>query len=105
MMRKITEKVVNAFLNNEGIHKDNTDVKVEDEYIVMYLFDNAIARKHRLTGVIEVSNAGWTSNTTKERLNGIMCARGEYQKQIHQVNYKWYWKDAEPFPNNKWVEL
>lgn len=64
-MRKITEESVEAFIQGVKFSKQNmfTDGNT------LYLFGNAIARK--VEGGIEISNAGWKSNTTKERLNGI----------------------------------
>jgi hypothetical protein len=48
----------------------------------LYLFDNIIA-EHREDGLY-VSNAGWFSKTTKERLNGLTGVR------IYQSKKKWY---------------
>jgi hypothetical protein len=47
------------------------------------LHNNTIAIIDEL-GVLSVSNAGWASNTTKERLNGIPGV------SVNQKNWNWY---------------
>lgn len=49
---------------------------------MLFLHGNAIARR-TATG-IEISNGGWSSNTTKERLNGLPNVR------IIQKNSQWF---------------
>ena len=52
------------------------------------LHGNTIAVLDEL-GVLSVSNAGWASNTTKERLNGIPGVR------VHQKNWTWFLNGQE----------
>jgi hypothetical protein len=82
-MRKITKEAVNKFLSREPFRKSN--MSVEESYGVykLKLHGNTIATIDEL-GVLSVSNAGWASNTTKERLNGLPNVR------IHQKNWNWY---------------
>lgn len=54
-----------------SFNKDNTKVVVGSNQTTMFLHGNAIARKAS-DGTIEVSLAGWNTNTTKERLRGIV---------------------------------
>jgi len=65
-MRKITKEAVNKFLSREPFRKSN--MSVEESYGVykLKLHGNTIATIDEL-GVLSVSNAGWASNTTKER--------------------------------------
>jgi hypothetical protein len=81
-MRKITKEAVNKFLSREPFRKSN--MSVEESYGVykLKLHGNTIATIDEL-GVLSVSNAGWASNTTKERLNGLPNVR------IHQKNWNW----------------
>lgn len=44
-------------------------------------------------GRMWVSSAGWPSNTTKERLNGLPGVK------VHQKNYNWYLND-QPWDGN-----
>ncbi|MFN9982324.1 MAG: hypothetical protein ACK53Y_20520, partial [bacterium] len=82
-MRKITSEAVDKFLSRKPFRKSN--MSVEESYGVykLKLHGNTIATIDEL-GVLSVSNAGWASNTTKERLNGLPNVR------IHQKNWNWY---------------
>ena len=62
----------------------------------LYLHDNAIA-KFDENGRLWITNAGWKSNTTKERLNGIPGV------SIYQKDFTWYLND-EPW-NGDWVRI
>ena len=65
-MRKITEHAVNAFENGGKLSEGN--MSVHDG--LMYLHGNLIA-KYNEEGKLEISNAGWFSPTTAERLRGL----------------------------------
>ena len=65
-MRKITEHAVNAFENGGKLSEGN--MSVHDG--LMYLHGNLIA-KYNEQGKLEISNAGWFSPTTAERLRGL----------------------------------
>jgi hypothetical protein len=64
-MRQITSEIIEAFQSGTPLRKSNsfTDGKA------LYLFDNLIA-EHRAEGLY-ITNAGWFSKTTKDRLNGL----------------------------------
>lgn len=64
-MRKVTKEAVSAFLGGQKYSKSNTSTDGKN----LYLHGNLIAR--RGSDGIQITNAGWPSNTTKERLNGI----------------------------------
>jgi len=88
-MRKITKNVVSCFLAEIETNEGNTSVSIEFDssvgrVVFLKLHGNKIARKLLGSKVIEISNAGWFSNTTKERLNALPGAR------IQQVNGQWY---------------
>lgn len=71
-MRKITQEAINAFINWEKFSKSNMQVKYwthDTGVLFLKLHWNAIAQK--IWSKISISNAGWFSTTTKERLNGI----------------------------------
>lgn len=104
-MRKITEESTYAFEVGDKFKKSNMEVDVVtmdrnvsryalefkegDVVSKLYLHGNMIAVKNFRTGDISISNAGWTSNTTKERLNGITGV------SIYQRNWSWYLHDKE----------
>jgi hypothetical protein len=84
-MRKITQQAVNAFLNETPISIDNTRVSHRSGITILTLHGNEIARKNwNGKNEIEISNAGWFSNTTKERLNGLPSV------SIQQKKGQWY---------------
>jgi len=84
-MRKITEESIKAFMNAEVFNKSNTKVRVLPNVTVLSLFGNDIAWKYNDPDqTISISNAGWKSDTTKERLNGIPGV------SIQQKKDEWY---------------
>lgn len=71
-MRKITKEAVNAFMNAEKFNGSNTKVEVLPNVTVLKLHGNAIAYRYNdPERTLSISNCGWPTNTTKERLNGI----------------------------------
>jgi len=78
MARKVTTATVSAFLTGQKLTMGNTS----SDGSGLYLHGNLIA--YREGSDIFISNAGWFSDTTKERLNGIP---GVY---IQQVKGDWY---------------
>jgi len=98
-MRKITKESVDAFVNGRNFKSGNTRVEVRNGETFFYLFNNMIA--HRYDGGLYVTTCGWKSNTTKERLNGILSAFN--LGRIHQKDFVWY-IGTEEF-NNKKFEL
>ena len=64
-MRKITKEIVAAFMNHETKRIGNSGT----DGTVLYLHGNEIA-VHTKEG-IEVTTAGYNTQTTRERLNGI----------------------------------
>lgn len=81
-MRKITQKAVEAFYNGEDFKLGNTRVSTDSGEVVLSLHGNDIAK--RTEDGTFISNAGWFSNTAKERLNGLLGV------SIHQENFTWY---------------
>lgn len=82
-MRKITKESVDAFINGRYLKKSNMEVTVGRK---MYLHGNCIARIEPEGNVntLYISNWGWSSNTTKERLNWIPWV------SVTQKNFVWY---------------
>ena len=96
-MRKITEESIKAFESLTPFNKSNMKVKIlgtEKGLPVqaeLYLHDNKIVEIHKTKRkkVLKITNAGWKSNTTKERLNGLNGV------QISQRKGVWYLNDKE----------
>lgn len=101
-MRKITKQVCTAFLNSKNIKIDNSEVSVRTRedgktIVTMYLFGNVIAQREAGRSDFSITNAGWRSNTTKERLNGLPGVR------IFTQNYQFY-LNGKPW-NGDWVTI
>ena len=84
-MKKITKLAVNAFVNGREFSLDNTKVLKIDGNMYFYLYGNCIAELSKKT--LCISTCGYETNTTKERLNGILYALnlGSIQKK----NFRW----------------
>lgn len=82
-MRKITKLAVNAFIAGRSFKSGNTEVTVENGQSCLKLHGNVIARYSDADGLF-ITDAGWQTNTTKERLNGILGVN------IQQKNWVWY---------------
>lgn len=91
-MRQITKESIEAFESLTPFNKSNTEVKIlgtengVSVWAELYLFDNKIAEihKNKRKKVLKITNAGWKSNTTKERLNALEGVH------IHQKQGVWY---------------
>lgn len=96
-MRKITEESVCAFKIGHTFSKSNTTVHTTNRGELMYLFGNMIA--HKEGNELFISTCGWRSNTTKERLNGILSA---YElPTIYQKKGIWYFTDGKIFEGTR----
>ena len=70
MSKKITTESIKNFLDGVPFKKSNMEVSREGTIYYLKLFDNKIAA--RLSdGRIWITNAGWPTKTTKERLNAL----------------------------------
>jgi hypothetical protein len=96
-MRKITESAVEAFKNGVSFRGSNTTVSLsmyQGHYVVsMYLFGNKIAE--RTEKDVCVCDGGYRSNTTKERLNGVLSAYG--LPTVSQKKGVWVYSNGVPF--------
>jgi hypothetical protein len=84
-MKKITSEAVNAFMEARSFKKGNMTIEVLPNVTIMLLHGNAIAYRFNDTErTLTITNRGWFTNTTKERLNALPNVR------IHQRNWQWY---------------
>lgn len=92
MSRKITNDAIAALIEGRPFSRDNTMVTIGDEeddnYIgdFLYLHGNPIM-KIDSSGVY-ISTAGWSTKTTKERLNGLSGVRVYHHKKQLYLNDK-----------------
>lgn len=94
-MRTTTRKAVECFLGDANLSTGNTHVRHSAEKSAIYLFGNEIAK--RTPDGMFITNAGWFSNTTKERLNGIPGVR------IQQIKGEWFLNGIEW--NGQWTRI
>jgi hypothetical protein len=87
-MRKITEKAISSLLAKKIFKDSNTEVQVWGFTSYLMLHDNNIAI-YTGTKDLYITNCGWFTNTTKERLNALPNVR------IQQKNFKWYLNGKE----------
>ena len=82
-----------AFIDGTPFRRDNTEVRVTDYAVSIYLFGNKIATRYIGLGLmfdvkkpneVIITNCGWPTNTTKDRLNALPNVR------INQLKGVWY---------------
>jgi hypothetical protein len=89
-MRQITNDSINAFLNARKFNRQNMSVEVLPNVTILKLHNNAIAYKYNdPEKTLSITNCGWFSNTTKERLNGLPNVN------IYQKAFKWFLNGKE----------
>lgn len=76
MARKITTAAIEAFMSGRPFKRDNTTVEKVGRNLVLCLYGNVIASRDDfenmgIAAAIRVTDAGFPTATTKERLNGI----------------------------------
>jgi hypothetical protein len=84
-MRQITRDSVDAFMSSRKFRKQNMEVKVLPNVTILLLHGNEIAYRYNdVDRTLSITDCGWQSVTTKERLNGIPNV------QIQQMNFEWF---------------
>lgn len=89
-MRQITKQSINAFMNAKKFNKANMKVEVLPNVTILYLHNNAIAYRYNdPQKTLMITNCGWFTPTTKERLNALPNVH------IQQRNFKWFLNGKE----------
>ena len=89
-MRTITKESINAFLNAQKFNRQNMQVEVLPNVTILKLHNNAIAYRYNdPEKTLTISNCGWFTPTTKERLNALPNVN------IYQKSFKWYLNGEE----------
>ena len=99
-MRKITEESISAFYNKSKLKKQNMNVFYDryDHTSRMLLHNNCIATYDHDNKQLKISNCGWFTPTTKERLNALLNVN------IQQKNFVWFLNGEEWNGNTKTVK-
>ena len=87
-MRKITIESTRAFSENKNFKKANMEVLTDSHTTFLKLHGNTIAIKNIETGELKITNCGWETTTTKERLNGLEGVKIYQKKGIWYLNEK-----------------
>lgn len=95
-MRKVTQQTVQAFIKGERLTVGNTSTDGQ----ALYLHGNKIAERKQ-DGSIWFCFAGWASNTTKERINGLLDLLGK--GRTYFKNYVLVW-DGQPLHSSTWYK-
>lgn len=87
-MKKITKDSTQAFLKFENFKRSNTEVVASPEKSQMFLFGNLIAEMRIVNGrkSLIISDAGWPTRTTRERLNGLPGVNLYVRKGVQFLN-------------------
>lgn len=107
-MRKITKQSATALIAGQTFKSANTEVlhkailrngkfPMGDHFTVLELHGNEIAAIDSRDGSLWITNSGWQTNITKERLNGINGV------SISQVKGMWYLNGKEW--DGEWVKV
>jgi hypothetical protein len=88
-MRTVTQKVVKAWQMGSKKTVDNT--RTDGSRI--YLHGNCIAKRDE-NGSVYITDGGWQTSTTRERLNGILATLGIPQR-VYQKNFALYFGGVE----------
>jgi hypothetical protein len=84
-MKDITFDACRKFMAAQPFKRSNTEVIVLPNVTILKLFGNEIAYRYNdPEKTLTITNCGWESNTTKERLNGIDGVK------IYQRKGEWY---------------
>jgi hypothetical protein len=92
-MRKIEEQMIQAIVKKKSWRNGNTEVNFNDNAFAVNLYRTTIATAKRKPDSndweMTVRNGGYTSNTTKSRLNALLdyfCPG----TGISQKDFEWY---------------
>ena len=98
MSRQITEVITRKFLNDTAYRLSNSEVRTDFTSTRLYLFDNLIAKKDKVTGKIYITMCGYSTVTTRERLNGLPNVSLCQKNGIQYLNGK-------PIDTHEWYEI
>lgn len=89
-MRKISIESSQHFINAQKFKKSNMEVEVLPNVTILKLHGNEISYLYNdPKRTLEVTHAGWETNTTKERLNSIPGVH------VYQKNFVWFLNGKE----------
>ena len=95
--RQISEQAAQALMDGERFKSGNTKVSGSGEKWGLYLHGHKIAEYHADDGVLWITTAGYSTMTTKERLNALPgVSVHTAKKQLHLNGAPW---------DGNWIEV
>lgn len=91
-MRKVTQVTAQALKNQTPLTMGNTSVMGGDGNTILTLHGNVIATVEG--NKLLLTSSGWETNTTKERLNGILETFG-LSARVAQRDFEWFIVDGD----------
>ena len=91
MARKIENLMINAIRSKDVFRQANNDTGVTHQHVRLH--GNLIATIDYTTRYVTLSSCGWTTTTTKSRLNAVLDALG-IKGRIYQSKGDWYIDDG-----------
>jgi len=85
-MRKITQESVSAFLDGKPFKKGNMEVEISERHNIKFLMLHGHTIAIMENGKLRISNCGWKTKTTKERLNGLPDVHIQQKKGLWYLN-------------------
>lgn len=86
-MRKVSKEAAEHFMSATSFRSGNTKVEVLPNVTKLLLHGNCIAYRYNdPEKTLSITNCGWATNTTKERLNAIPNVNIWQKKGIWYLN-------------------
>ena len=109
MTRKIETQMIQSIVNDESFKKDNTKVINNKTYFDIYLHDHKIAVYYPNSMKLHINNCGWSTRTTKSRLNALIQFVEGGLSGIYQKRGQWYLKSPNQsdvaMNDNTWLTV
>jgi len=101
-MRKIEQQMNRALVNRKNWAGSNTSVSYNEntDCSSVYLHGHQIATLDHKNQALKLSSCGYTTNTTKSRLNAILDEI-DYGCKVFQKQWNWYFRSN----NNQTVDF
>jgi hypothetical protein len=101
-MRKIEQEMLKAIRSRKNWSNANTAVSIDSDVVSVMLHGHKIAEIDFKERKMKISSCGYTTSTTKSRLNAILH---EFSNQgIYQKNYEWFIGDKD-FEDNMIIDM
>ena len=105
-MNKIDELVKELFWSYDPTQKErlnvNTKIQHSDAHSYLFLFGNLIAKNDLKNKILYIDFKGYTTKTTKNRLNAVLSEINQHIKYFKGVPLL---NDRNFIPTNEWYKI